>query len=124
LGAKLAATKRAQPTPRQPTRKIWRRIYLREWREYRGLSVDALGKKAKVSPAIISLIENRKSAGSPDSLEKLARALVIDVGELFDVKPDKDRRGSVLRLWVSDADHDDVRQFIDAISSEYYFNRP
>lgn len=110
--------KRAQPPPRQQAQKVWRRIYLREWREYRGLSVEALAEKAGVSAGIISLIENRKSAGSPDSLEKLARALHIEIGDIIDVKPDPDRRGSVMRFWVSDEDRSRVQRLLSAILTE------
>jgi transcriptional regulator with XRE-family HTH domain len=56
-------------------KKVWSRLFLREWREYRGLSLEKLAEEADVSPALVSLIENRKSAGSPDSFKKLAKAL-------------------------------------------------
>lgn len=95
---------------------MWRRIYLREWRQHRGLSVEGLAAKAGVSPAIISLIENRKSAGSPDSLEALARELRIEVGELFDVKPEKG--GSILRIWVADEDRAQVQRNILAATTK------
>ena len=73
---------------RQPTQRVWRRIYLLEWRGKRGLSVEKLGELAGVSPGMISLIENRKSAGSPETLEKLADAMQISVGELFAPPPE------------------------------------
>lgn len=97
----MAKVQRGRP-PRPPTRRVWRRIYLQAWREKRGLSVEALAEKAKVSPGLISLIENAKSGGSPESLEKLAGALGIEVGELFDVEPGSD--GSIVRIWVKDSD--------------------
>lgn len=60
---------------------------MRDWREHRDLSVEGLGDRAGVSPAQISLIENRKSAGSPETLEKLADALNISMGRLFEPPP-------------------------------------
>lgn len=105
--------KRLTITRRGPTKKVWRRIYLKEWREYRGLTVEALAEKARVSPALISLIENRKSAGSPDTLEKLADALRISVGELLDIKPETG--GSVFRTWVRDADRGRLGRMVDAL---------
>jgi transcriptional regulator with XRE-family HTH domain len=95
---------------------VWQHIYLREWREHRGLSTEGLAEKAGVSPGLVSQIENRKSSGSADSLEKLAKALEIDVGELFDVKPAKG--GSVLRIFVADKDRDTARRLLEALSKD------
>jgi transcriptional regulator with XRE-family HTH domain len=89
---------------------------LREWREHRGLSTEKLAAKAHVSPGLISQIENRRSAGSPDSLEKLAKALNIDVGELLDVKPEQG--GSIMRIFVADKDRDTARRLLDALSKD------
>lgn len=92
------------------TRRVWRRIYLKEWREYRGLSQEALAAKAGVSTALISEIEAGNSGGSPESLEKLAKALQCEVGELLDIKPESG--GRIMRMWVSD----DVRPQIEAVA--------
>jgi transcriptional regulator with XRE-family HTH domain len=111
------AMKRPQLKSARQSKKSWPLAYmhLREWREYRGLSVEALADKAGVSAGLISIIENRKSPGSPVSLEKLARALQIDLADLLAVKPDPDRRGSVMRFWVPDADRARVKRLIAAI---------
>lgn len=98
---------------RQPTKRVWRRIYLEAWRKKRGLSQEELAEKSGVSTAQISLIENAKSGGSPETLEKLADALDIEVGELFDVNPDGD--GSIYRVWVRDEDRSRVEAVIDAL---------
>lgn len=99
---------------RLPTKRVWRRIYLEAWRAHRGLSQEDLAEKSGVSTGQISLIESRKSAGSPETLEKLANALQIEVGELLDVQPGGD--GSILRAWVHDDDRDAVEAFIDTMS--------
>lgn len=95
------------------TQRVWRRIRLREWREYRGLSVERLAEKAGVSPGLVSQIENRLSAGSPDSLEKLAKALDCEVGELLDIAPSKG--GSMFRVWVSDEDRPRIEAIAKAL---------
>lgn len=100
--------------PRGATRKVWRKIYLREWREFRGFSVEGLAERAGVSPGLISQIENRKSAGSPDSLEKLAKVLDCDPGELLDIKPEAG--GSIVRLWVHDDDRAQLERVVNALS--------
>ena len=79
----MAKTTR-NPKVRQPTKRVWRRIHLEAWREKRGWSQEDLAAASGVSTGQISLIESRKSAGSPETLEKLARALGIEIGELFE----------------------------------------
>lgn len=96
--------------PRAVTKRVWRKIYLLEWRESRGLSTEGLAEKAGVSPAIISLIENRKSAGSPESLEKLADALEITIGDLFDPPPAPDT--VMVKAWVKAEDREQVEDMI------------
>lgn len=109
----MAKGQRRNPI-RQPTRRVWRRIYLEAWRRHRGLSIEDLAAKSGVSPALISLIENAKSGGSPETLEKLADALDCEVGELFDIKPEPG--GALLRLWVKDSDRERVEAMADALS--------
>jgi ribosome-binding protein aMBF1 (putative translation factor) len=55
---------------------------VRIWREARGLSVNALAKKAGVSQPYLSEIENRVKPGSVAALKKLATALKLDVDDL------------------------------------------
>ncbi len=100
--------------PRGGAQKVWDVIHLRAWRLYRGLTVEGLAAKAGVSPATISLIENYESAGSPRSLEKLAKALKCTVGQLFDVEPKAG--GSVISLWVNDADRPRIEAMAEALS--------
>jgi DNA-binding XRE family transcriptional regulator len=55
---------------------------LRVWREYRGLSVEALAEAAGVPPALVSDIEHGKEEGSIATLKALARALALDLDDL------------------------------------------
>lgn len=102
------------PAPRGAAEKVWSKICLRAWRALRQLSVEGLAAKSGVSPAQISLIENYQSAGSPDSLEKLAKALDCTVGELLDIEPEPG--GAMVRLWVSHDDRDRVKTMVQALS--------
>lgn len=99
---------------RGPTKRVWWRIFLEDWREKRGMSQEELSAASGVSTGQISLIESRKSAGSPETLERLARALQIEVGELFDVQPSQE--GSMFRAWVHDEDRSAVEAFIETMS--------
>jgi transcriptional regulator with XRE-family HTH domain len=96
------------------TQRVWRQIHLRAWRTHRGLSVEALAERAGVSPGLISQIENGHSAGSPDSLEKLAKALNCEVGELLDIAPSNG--GSMFRVWIADDDRPRIEAVARALS--------
>lgn len=109
----MAKGQRSNPN-RAPTKRVWRRIYLQAWREKRGLTVEGLAERADVSPGLVSLIENAKSAGSAESLEKLANALGIEVGELFDIEPGAE--GSMVRMWVKDSDRSRLLGMAEALS--------
>jgi transcriptional regulator with XRE-family HTH domain len=55
---------------------------VRAWREYRGMTQDALAAAANVSKPFISQIEGGKRAGSMRTLKKLASALGVGVHAL------------------------------------------
>lgn len=87
----LVMPKRGPHKPKQPPSKPqWRRTFLKEWRIFRGYTVEDLAEKAKMSAGNISAIENRKQGFSSEGLEKLADALEITWGMLLDVDPSKE----------------------------------
>ena len=58
-------------------------VLLRHWREKRGYSVRGLAKRAKVGFVTVSRIENDHISPTVAMLEKLAKALEIDVRDFF-----------------------------------------
>jgi len=68
---------------------IARRLIAREehplkvWREYRGLTQEALGSYAGVGKSYISQIEAVNKSGSVRVLSSLARALAVDLDDLL-----------------------------------------
>jgi transcriptional regulator with XRE-family HTH domain len=60
-------------------------VLLRHWREKRGYSVRELARRAKVGFVTVSRIENGHISPTVAMLEKLAKALEIDVREFFPV---------------------------------------
>ena len=56
---------------------------LKIWREYRGLTQDALAQRAEVGKSYISQIESAKKPGSARVLKSLAAALNVDVDDLL-----------------------------------------
>ena len=58
-------------------------VLLRHWREKRGYSVRELAKLARVGFVTVSRIENDRMSPTVAMLEKLARAMEIDVRDFF-----------------------------------------
>ena len=56
---------------------------VRVWREYRGLTATALARRAKVSNAQLSAIENGAATGSVQTLRDIADALGVTVDDLL-----------------------------------------
>lgn len=57
---------------------------LRIWREYRGLTQDALAKKAGVGKSYISQIETGGREGSVSVYRGIAKALQVDIDDLVE----------------------------------------
>jgi len=60
-------------------------VLLRRWREKRGYSMRELARRARVGFVTVSRIENGHISPTVAMLEKLAKALEIDVREFFPV---------------------------------------
>ena len=56
---------------------------LRVWREYRGLTQEALADRAGIGKSYISQIESGKKTGSVKVMTALAKALSLDVDDLL-----------------------------------------
>ena len=56
---------------------------IRAWREYKNIKMNELSKKAGISPAYLSQIENDKRNPTIDTLKAIARKLDIDIDMLI-----------------------------------------
>lgn len=56
---------------------------VRVWREFRGMSARELAAQAGLSAAYLSEIETGKKEGSLSALRKIAKALRVDLDDLF-----------------------------------------
>ena len=70
-------------------------VLLRHWREQRGYSVRELAKRAGVGFVTISRIENGHASPTVEMLEKLARALAINVRDFFPPERGRKKGGTV-----------------------------
>ena len=62
-------------------------LYLHAWRVQRGLTQDALAKRAGLTQAQVSTLENQAHLPTLKTLNKLAQALGAGVGELMNPPP-------------------------------------
>jgi DNA-binding XRE family transcriptional regulator len=56
---------------------------IRAWRKYKNIKMNELSKKAGISPAYLSQIENNKRNPTIDTLKAIARELDIDIDVLI-----------------------------------------
>jgi len=82
-GYNYGMTRKPSPHPK-PQR---RRTYFREWRKYRGYTLERAAELSGMSVGNISAMERRTQAYTQDGLEALARAYRCEPGQLLTVDP-------------------------------------
>ena len=90
--------------------------YLRQWREFRGLSQDDLAAAIDTTKSVVSLLENEKRPLSSKWLRRIAEALNTRPGYILDHDPhevDKD----IFELWsrLSDAERGQAANVLRAL---------
>lgn len=70
---------------------------LRNARQERGLSLEAVAQKAQISTSLLSQIERGKASPSLVSLVAIADALMLRPGDLLDENTDQEARSPVVR---------------------------
>jgi transcriptional regulator with XRE-family HTH domain len=101
---------------RPPLKNPRDRFYLADWLKIRGLTPAALSRRSDVSEPMISLILRRRTNGSTKTLHKIASALDVRVGELFDAKPRAGWR--VLCVQVKEGDIETLKRILRGLDAE------
>ena len=57
---------------------------IRELRKARGLTQEGLAERIEISPRYLSRLEVGQQSASLETLERVAEALQVEIGELFD----------------------------------------
>lgn len=109
LANDFGMAKRVQPRFKgQPRR--FRRIFLREWRKYRGYTQDQLAEMVDMSVSNISQLERATQGYSQEGLERLAEALRCDPAHLLNVDPTRDE--AIWSIWER-ASEGERRQIVE-----------
>jgi DNA-binding Xre family transcriptional regulator len=74
-----------------------RRLFIKEWRKYRGLSQETLAERTDMSVSNLSQLETNKQGYSWETIQALAEALNCEPGDLFTVDPTKDN--AIWSIW-------------------------
>lgn len=66
-----------------PPRPRFRRTFIRQWREHRGLNQEQLAERLDMTQSHLSMLENGKRGYTQETLEAVAQALQTDVASLL-----------------------------------------
>jgi transcriptional regulator with XRE-family HTH domain len=105
-----------------PSRQQYRRTFIRQWREYRGLSLRQLAARlekevggAAISHASLGRIETGNQAYTQPIIEALAEALGADVYDLLNVDPKKAGQVVDLTGYLKRLSESELAQALDYI---------
>jgi len=87
--------KRVVPRFKKPA--VRRRIFLKQWREFRGLTQEQLADRVGWSVGNVSQLERGLQGYSQEGLEALAEALQCDPGQILTVDPTGD--DAIWSIW-------------------------
>ena len=89
------------------------RHFLREWRDFRGLSQEDAADRAIISRSLLSRIEGGKSPYDQDKLERLAQVYGCSVADLIGRDPNAQPRIPIFDL--PEDDRERVEAFVRAL---------
>lgn len=77
-------------TPRFKASTVRRKTYFKEWRKYRGLTLEQAAERADMTAGNLSAMERQAQGYTQAGLEALADAYNTEPGLLLNVDPTKD----------------------------------
>jgi transcriptional regulator with XRE-family HTH domain len=104
------AMKKVKPNPR----KQYRKTFIREWRKYRGLTLERLSDRVGLTPSALSYLERGQSGYSQDTLELLAHALQTDPASLIMRNPNDEE--AIWSIW-DNASEGEKRQISEVVKA-------
>lgn len=99
------------PPIKKPQRQR-RRHFIREWRDYRGLTQEQVADRIGIAPTTFGRIENNKVPYNQDFLEEAAYALRCEPWDLLHVDPTKEGDVVDLMRHLDDRQRSEATEFI------------
>lgn len=99
------------PPIKKPQRKRLRH-FIKEWREYRGLTQEQVADRIGVSATTFGRIEGSKVPYNQDFLEEAAYALQCEPGDLLHVNPTKEGDVVDLMRHLNDRQKQEAAEYI------------
>jgi transcriptional regulator with XRE-family HTH domain len=69
-------------------KRAFRKTYIRQWREHRGLTQEQLAARIDMTPSHLSMLERGQRGYTQDTMEIIAEALQTDVASLLMRNPE------------------------------------
>lgn len=104
------ATKRVRPRPKAPR---FRPTFMRQWREYRGMTLERAGEAVEMSHAQLGRIERGLQPYNQELLEALAELYGTEPASLIMRDPTKD--DGIWSLWdqAQEAERRETTKFLE-----------
>ena len=75
------------------------RQFFRQWRKYRGLTLEQVADKAGMTAGNISAMERGEQGYTPSGLQVLANVYRVNPGWLLDINPLERENPNFLQIW-------------------------
>lgn len=100
--------------PVMPPRKQYRRTFIRQWRQHRGLTLEKLADRIDMTPSALSMLERGQSGYTQATLELLADALMTDPASLLMRNPEDE--DAIWSVW-DNASEGEKRQISEVVKA-------
>lgn len=80
-----------------PKKRAFRKTYIRQWRDYRNLTLEQLAERIDMTPSHLSMLERGLRGYTQETLERIADALQTDVASLLMRDPTEE--GAIWSIW-------------------------
>lgn len=98
-----------------PPRKQYRPTFIRQWRQYRNLTLERLAERVSMTAGALSYLERGRSGYNQETLERIAEALQTDAASLLMRNPEDE--DAIWSVWdnASDGEKRQISSVVKAL---------
>lgn len=95
----MSGVSNGRMTPKRPIpkKRQFRRTYIREWRQYRNLTLEQLADRLEMTASHLSMLERGQRGYTQETLEAIAEALMTDTASLLMRNPEDEN--AIWSVW-------------------------